>query len=183
MILGENSGSFLFTRPVKRAYFIWRDWSFGLLQLCILIVLTNLVSSFQVHRMLIVAGNPWNEGIPFSDGTVHPVFMIFCVTTLIVFLLAALIFSLSYFCTVVIKNARGMILSAGVLVGYLFIALRIKDFWPTAELPSLVIQQFTFSRGMIAGFADHLWLSIAIRAAIVLLFPIAAQFILNRADI
>jgi hypothetical protein len=36
---------------------------------------------------------------------------------------------------------------------------------------------------MIAGFADHLGLSIALRAALVMAFPIAAQILLQQRDV
>lgn len=182
--IGEKSGSFLLTRPVKRSYFVWRDWGSGAIQLFLLIALANLLELFQMKRLLVAAGDPWHGGIQFTDGTIHSLLVIFSSTSIIIFLLAALIFSLTYFCTVVIKNARGVMLSAAVMVTYLFVTMRlIPAYWPHVKLPGLIPQQFTFTRGMISGFSHDLGLELAIRAAIVFIFPIAAQFVLERADI
>src|ERR1035438_6933923 len=41
--LGEGSGSFLFSRPRSRAFFVWSDWGYGMAQLLLVAVAANLV--------------------------------------------------------------------------------------------------------------------------------------------
>ena len=57
--LGEKNGSFLFTRPRRRGYFVWSDWACGLAQLLPLVMLSNFVVWFQIHRLLLMTGDPW----------------------------------------------------------------------------------------------------------------------------
>ncbi len=181
--LGEKNGSFLFTRPRTRAYFAWCDWACGLVQLLPLVMLSNFVVWFQIHRLLLMTGDPWHGRIPFADGTTSSLAVIVGLSCIIVFLLVALVFSLTYFSTVTFKHARGIIFAAGVLIAYPILAMRIKHYWPAIEMPGLFLQQFTFARGQVHSLADHLGLLMAIRAGVVLLFPFAAQMVLEKTDI
>ena len=56
-------------------------------------------------------------------------------------------------------------------------------YWPGIHLPKLVLQEFSISNLGVTGIANHLGVSVAIRAAIILLFPFAAQFVLQKMDI
>lgn len=180
--LGERSGSYLFSRPKSRARFVWMDWGFGISQLLVIVVAINLALWFQIHRVLAAAGEPSNIDFVFL-GKAMPLGLIFCLTCCAAFLLAGLIFSLTYFSTVLIKSSKGAMLAAGCLLGYLILGAMVKHYWPGFELPGLLLREFQFSHHTFAGFADHLGLSMAIRAVIILLFPFAAQFVLEKADI
>lgn len=175
--MGEHSGSFIFSRPRKRAQFMWQDWSFGLLQVLMIDICLNLVIWLQFHRALgagSIALGHQDIGVPVSQ---------FCgMTCIAAILLTALVFSLTYFSTIVLKSARGVFLSAGVLLGYIVLGMVIRHYWPGLELPSLLLQIFSFFHHT-PTIGGHLGLQIAIRTMIVLLFPIAAQFMLERADI
>jgi hypothetical protein len=181
--LGEKNGSFLFTRPRPRGYFVWCDWACGLVQLLPLVMLSNFVVWFQVHRLLLMTGDPLHGRIPLIDGTTPSLAVIVGLSCIIVFLLVALVFSLTYFSTVAFKHARGIIFAAGVLIAYPILAMRIKHYWPAIHMPGLFLQQFTFARGQVYSFTDHLGLSMAIRAGVVLLLPFAAQLVLEKTDI
>jgi hypothetical protein len=61
--------------------------------------------------------------------------------------------------------------------------MRIKHYWPTIDMPGLFLQQFTFAKGQVHSLTDHLGLSMAIRAGVVLLLPFAAQVVLEKTDI
>jgi len=69
------------------------------------------------------------------------------------------------------------------LIAYPILAMRIKHYWPAIHMPSLFLQQFTFAKGQVYSVADHLGLSMAIRSAVVLLLPFAAQVVLEKTDI
>jgi hypothetical protein len=81
------------------------------------------------------------------------------------------------------KHAKGLIYAAGVLVGYVFLEQVVPHYWPGIHLPKLVLQEFVGDRLEVRGISDHLGLSVAIRAAIILLFPFATQFVLQKTDI
>ena len=63
--LGEDSGSYLLTRPRPRRWFLWRDWGFGFLQLVWAAVLVNLLLGHLVHRLSGAGGGPFSGAIAF----------------------------------------------------------------------------------------------------------------------
>jgi hypothetical protein len=99
------------------------------------------------------------------------------------YLLAGLVFSLTYFSTVVAKHAKGLIYGAGVLVGYLFLEQIVPHYWPGIHLPHLVLQEFVQSHLVVSAISSYLGVSAVIRAAIILVFPFAAQFVLQKIDL
>ena len=171
--LGEGSGSFLFSRPRKRAFFVWSDWGFGMTQLLLLVLALNAVLAFEVHRMAPGSGPVLIAGEPVSLAFI---FVLHCVAGL---LLTGLTFGLAYFTSVLVKS-RGALLSIGVIVAYTIV---VKHHWPEVTLPDFTLTEFSMSRSMIAGFADHLGLSIVLRAVLVMVFPIGAQILLKQRDI
>ena len=180
--IGERSGSFIFSRPGNRAWFLWRDWGFGLSQVLVIAIFLNLAGLVQMYRILVAMGDPYRN-IVFSQNGAVSLTTFAGVACLAAFLLAALVFSLTYFSTILIKNARGVFVSAGVLLGYLVLGMVVRHHWPSVELPSLLLQPFENTRHMGDTIADHLGLAVTIRAAIVLLFPFAAQAVLKKIDI
>jgi hypothetical protein len=68
-------------------------------------------------------------------------------------------------------------------VGYLFLEQVVPHYWPGIHLPNFVLQEFIQSNQGVTGMSEHLGLSVAIRAAIILLFPLATQFVLQKTDI
>jgi hypothetical protein len=50
-------------------------------------------------------------------------------------------------------------------------------------LPNLVLQEFIQSNREVMGISNYLGVSAVIRAGIILLFPIAAQFVLRKTDV
>jgi D-serine dehydratase len=59
----------------------------------------------------------------------------------------------------------------------------VKHYWPDITLPDLTLSEFSMSHSMIVGFARNLGLSIALRTALALAFPVAAQLLLQQRDI
>jgi hypothetical protein len=51
------------------------------------------------------------------------------------------------------------------------------------HIPDLILDLFSLNRHSLSGLSDHLGLSIAARAVLMLLFPLAAQVILDRSEI
>jgi hypothetical protein len=176
--LGERSGPYIFSRPRSRAYFVWCDWCLGLAMLLCISVLLNAGMWLQIHWAAYTRHALYSE-INLPGGPV-PIHAVVIATWAAAFLLSALIFSVTYFSTVVVKHSRGIILGAGLLVGYTVLSAIVKHYWPGIELPHLLMQEY---KERFHGLADHLWISATVRAGILLLFPIAAQLILERVDI
>jgi hypothetical protein len=180
--LGERSGSYVFTRPRSRSRFVWCDWGVGMAQLLPIVALLNLVLGVLLHRMIVAAGDPLNGSVLIASRPVTLTFVVW-LNFGAAYLLAGLVFSLTYFATVFVKNAKGLIFAAGVLVGYVFLEQVVPHHWPRIHLPDLVLQAFIHSNREVTGFSNHLGLWVAIRAGIILIFPLATQFVLQRTDI
>jgi hypothetical protein len=179
---GDGSGSFLFTRPRSRAFFVWRDWGFGLLLLLALVILVNVALGFQFHRVMVAAGDPLHGRLPLASGPASLAFLI-GLDCVVVFLFAALVFSLTYFSTVVMKHSKGVMLAAGVLLGYMILKALVSHYWPSVDLPPLIAADFFGPGSRLPALANHLGAFLAARAAFILLFPIAAQLVLEKADL
>ena len=183
--LGEGSGSYLLTRPRRRRWFLWHDWGFGFVQLVWAIVV-NLLIGYLVHRLLGAGGNPFAGSVMLRDmASPMPVAEIIGLNCLIVVLFAGLIFGVTYFSTIAVKHARGVMLGAGIILGYLVLGALVHHYWPAIEFPKLVMRAFQTSpvSNEPVSLSDQLGLSLAMRAAVMLLFPVAAQVLLERSDI
>jgi len=174
--LGEGSGGFIFSRPRTRAFFVWSDWGYGMAQLLLLVLAANAVLAFGFHRIAPDSGPVLIAGQSFS---MLSIFYLHCVAGL---LLTGLLFGLTYFTSVLVKS-RGVLLTIGVVVGYTIGKSIVKHYWPDVTLPDITLPEFSSSRFGIAGFADHLGLEIALRSALMLAFPIAAQLLLQQRDV
>jgi hypothetical protein len=183
--LGEGSGSYLLTRPRRRYWFLWRDWGFGFLQLVWAIVLANLLIGYFVYR-LIGAGSNSDAGSVMLRDMVLPVPLtaMMGLNCLIIVLFAGLIFGVTYFSTIAVKHARGVMLGAGLILGYLILGAVVRHYW-SVDLPSLVSRPFELSpvSGVPVSLPNQLSLVLVIRAAVMLLFPVAAQMLLKRSEI
>jgi hypothetical protein len=180
--LGERSGSYVFTRPRSRANFIWCDWGVGMTPLLPIVALLNLVFGVLLHRIIVAVGDPLHGSVLIASQPVTLTFIVW-LNFAAAFLLAGLVYSLTYFSTVLAKHAKGLIYGAGVLVGYLFLEQFVPHYWPGMHLPNLVLQEFIQSDRQVTGISNHLGISIVIRAAIILLFPFAAQYVLLKTDL
>ena len=180
--LGEGSGSFLFTRPRSRAWFLWNDWGFGMAQLVIIILLANLMMGWLLHRIQMLMH--LSGGVSFSryDNPI-PMVLVLLLIGSGALLFSGLVFSLTYFFSIVTKRMSGVIIGAGVFVGYIVLRLLIAHYYPSIQLPSPIPNLFNFSHQSFNGLSSHLGLSILARGVVVLLFPLAAQVILDRSEI
>jgi ABC-type transport system involved in multi-copper enzyme maturation permease subunit len=174
--LGEGSGSFLFSRPRSRAFFVWSDWGCGMAQLLLIVLAANAVLALAVYRItggggpILLAGKP----VPMAS-----IFVLHCIAGL---LLIGLLMGLTYFSSVLAKN-RGVLLALGVVLAY-YIAKAVVNYkWPSITLPDLTLTEFSMTPQGPPGFAKNLGLEIALRAAVALAFPFAAQILLQQRDV
>jgi len=174
--LGEGCGSFVFSRPGSRAFFVWSDWGFGMAQLLLIVVAANSVLLLAIHRTAPGSGSILVSGVPVS------LFSVFCLHCTAGLLLCGLMFGLTYFSSVLLKS-RGVMLSIGFLMAYLVAKSVVSHYWRDVTLPNLSLTEFSVSPSIDGAFAKNLGLIIALRAGIALLFPVAAQLLLQQRDI
>lgn len=180
--LGEDSGSFLFTRPRRRAWFLWNDWGYAMAQIAAIIVLTNLMIGLLFAHMLHLIHRP--AIVPLTDGgeTVS-LFVMMVLLSVGVLLFAGLIYGLNYFCTILIKRFSGVMLGAGILVAYLILGGLFHHYYPAVHFPSLIMGLFDFDHTAFHGLSGNLAVNIVARAIVMMAFPIAAQLVLDRSEI
>ncbi|HEX5234064.1 MAG TPA: hypothetical protein VFW25_01905 [Silvibacterium sp.] len=180
--LGEESGSFLFTRPRRRAWFVWNDWGFAMAQIAALVLLTNLIVGLLLARILTLMHSPGLVQLS-RDGQPVPLITIMLLVSVGVLLFAGLIYGLTYLSTIIMKRAAGVMLGAGILVTYTVFRGIMGHYYPTVHIPNLILDLFNFGERAFSGISDHLGIAIAARAVLMLLFPLAAQVLLDRSEI
>ena len=81
------------------------------------------------------------------------------------------------------KHSKGVILAAGVLLGYIILKTVVNHYWPSVDLPPLIAAGFFGPSSRLPALANHLGAFLAARAGFILLFPIAAQLMLEKTDL
>jgi hypothetical protein len=180
--LGEDSGSFLLTRPRRRSWFLWNDWGYGIAQIAAIILIANLMIGLFLNRILTLMHTPGMVLMGEGNNPV-PLVLLMVLISVGVLLFAGLIFSITYFSTIVLKRSAGVMLGAGILVGYLILRGILHHYFPAFHLPDLIMNIFNSDHHSLYGLAGDMGLSIAARAVAMLLFPLAAQVILDKSEI
>jgi hypothetical protein len=177
--MGEGAGSFIFSRPRRRAYFLWADWIFGFMQVAVFVILGNVAIGLLIHRLLLAMGAPEGGSVLLLGASGRlPLLPAMLLSATGGMLIAGLIFSVTYSSTVVVRHARGVILSLGLFVGYLVLGAIVHHYWEAIRFPSLVLQAFNAR-----GVNESVGWEIAARSVLILLFPVAAQISLDRRDL
>jgi hypothetical protein len=180
--LGEESGSFLFTRPRRRSWFLWNDWGFAMAQIAIIVILSNLMFGTLIRRIG-MAQMQATGGIQFTpDSSPVSLVSLMILISVGVLLFSGLVYSVTYFSTIVLKRAMGVVLGVGILIGYVVLSALLHHYY-SIHLPSLIPGLFDFENHRLTGLVGHLGISIIARAAVMMAFPIAAQVILDRSEI
>ena len=180
--LGDESGSFLFTRPRRRAWFLWNDWGYAMAQIALIVALSNIMAGSLLSRILIVLHSPGSIQLTPNSAPI-PLFIMMLLMSVGVLLFAGLIYGITYLCTILIQRSAGVMLGAGVLVAYEVLRGLMHHYFPSVHLPDLILGLFNFSDHTFNGLSDHLGIAIAARAVFILLLPLAAQVILERSEI
>jgi hypothetical protein len=178
--IGEDSGSFLFTRPRRRAWFLWNDWGYAMAQIAAIILLTNLMVGLLIAHILKVESTL--NHIQLANGYAMQLSGLLLLVSVGVLLFGGLVYSVTYFSTIVLRRAMGVMLGAGILVGYEILCGVLHRYY-SVRLPNLTVGLFNFSHHSFNGLSDHLGISLVSRAIVMLLFPLTAQLILDRSEI
>lgn len=182
--LGEGGGSFLFTRPRRRAWFLWSDWGYAMVHIAVILIIANLTVGLCVGHVLAYLHMP--DVIQLGSHS-WPVSLSLLMVMIGIgaLLFAGLIYGLSYLCTILIKRTAGVMLAAGIMVAYLILLGVFHHYYPGVHTPDLIMNVFgtAFGHGSLHGASGPMSLSIAVRVIVMLLFPLAAQFVLERSDV
>jgi ABC-type transport system involved in multi-copper enzyme maturation permease subunit len=177
--IGRGTGDFLLTRPRSRRYFVWAGWVTGIVELFGLISFTALLS---LAGTTFATGPVWRQSsdpghFQFDGQQILNLPLILAM----VLLTAAVIFGLTYFCTILFRSGqRGLISSLAVLFGYSIGSSLLKD-WARISLPSLNFDHA--SLGPNSPWYQAAQLHVIGWTLVALAFPLAAQVIFERRDI
>jgi hypothetical protein len=180
--LGEDSGSFLFTRPRRRAWFLWSDWGYAMAQIAAIILLMNIMIGFLIAHALVLMHSPGVVQLTTQGQPVPLTFIMFTISVGVL-LFAGLIYGLSYFSTILIKRTSGVMLAAGILVAYLILLGILHHYYPAFHTPGLIMNVFNFDQHSMYGLSGNLAYNFAARTVAMLAFPAAAQLILDHSEI
>jgi len=174
----KGTGDFLLTRPRPRHYFVWAGWAAGMAEIVALMTISAVVA--LGCSTLAVGPALWRQARwTIRLNTDGPITNVPLIAVKLV-LLAAVIFGLIYFLTVLFKNAaRGVVTSLAIVFGYYAISEVLKQ-WAGISLPAL-----DFAQHVITPVPWYLAprVEIPVWTILALAFPFGAQVALNRADI
>ncbi|MGA7342116.1 MAG: hypothetical protein WBE72_20530 [Terracidiphilus sp.] len=174
----KGTGDFLLTRPRPRHYFVWAGWAAGMAEVLALMTISAIV----VLGCTTLAGGSalrrqaqWTTRLnPQGPITSLPLIALQLVLT------AAVIFGLTFFLTVLFKNAaRGVVTSLAIVFGYYTMSGVLK-LWAGISLPALDFAQHAVT---VVPWYLAPRVEIPFWTILALAFPFGAQAALNRSDI
>jgi ABC-type transport system involved in multi-copper enzyme maturation permease subunit len=173
----KGTAEFLLTRSRSRRYFVWTGWLTGMAELLSLMIVTGFI---VVGATAFATGPVWRRVPSPIRFQVDQDFIDIPKMVLAAVLMAALVFGLTYFMSVLLKSSqRGVIASLGILTAYQAVNVILKD-WARISLPSLDLME--------RAYASETWhlspqVVMLFWAVLALAFPFAAQVALDRKDI
>lgn len=182
---GENGGSFALTRPVRRAAYLWTEWSSGLAALGALLFFAAFVLFALPVRLGIAPIIFSRSGVGGELAATYIPWGTAALITLCGFLFLALIFCITHFGTVVLRHStRGLLFCLGSLAAWFIGTAVLAHYYPAVapHIPSLMLKPFLDFPGDLR-LIPHLTASILERLAILPLFPLIAQLFLHRAEV
>lgn len=161
----QGTVEFLLTRPRRRRYFVWTGWATGLATLFTMIALAVLASFVTLVYVMKSAGN-WK-----LLAIIVPLFV-----------LGAVVYSLTYLMTALVKSGRkGLNLTLGLILIDLLLPVAVHMRWQIV-LPSFVDVLEASKWATVPG--AHFPLMVILGWSLVaLVFPLATQFLFERAEV
>ncbi len=161
----EKTLDFLLTRPRRRRYWVWTCWSVGAGEILGLVV-AGVVGTFGA--------------LSYESGYVYSWRLL--ATTLPLFVGAVAVYSLTYFLTVLArKGEQGISYGLGILLIDLFLPLAGR-YWHV-HLPSVLSFTFAGCEWATSSTVAFPLGKLIIYAVVALAFPLAAQLVLERAEV
>jgi ABC-type transport system involved in multi-copper enzyme maturation permease subunit len=169
----QGTVEFLLTRPRRRRYFVWTAWATGAAALFIMVAL-DVLGSFATF--VYVTESPSNWRMP--------------VMIVPLFVPGAVVYSLTYFMTALLKNGRaGLSTSLGLFVLYCLLPVALNLPWVVdflhrrIDLPTPVDVLAGASKWATIPGAHFPLVTTLGWCLVALAFPLAAQFFFERAEV
>lgn len=177
----QNAGDFFFTRPRTRRFFVWSEWGYGMALAALLLAVTAFWASVASHLRIAHMGSPQHDTV-VSAASQFPVSEAMLLIALSVLLLAGILVGLAQLYSLLFRNG-GYGLAAGLATVVIYVWASI---WlPRHEdihLPSLFFVSFHDHEHVLTLVPDFA-LQLLLRTALVLIFPLLTQLLLERFDI
>jgi hypothetical protein len=183
--LGNGGGSWMLTRPTPRGRYVWTEWASGLATLAGLLAFAEFLwwlgTRLQIFHFVIETPN---SASPLISRSTFPLGLA-TIASLCVFLLLALIFSVTHCGTVTLRHStRGLISCLAFLIAYGILYHEIAQHGPAwmSRLPDLFLDP-SFEHGSPFIYRPDLASSILERLAVLPIFPLIAHLFLRRAEV
>jgi len=161
----EKTLDFLLTRPRPRRYWVWTCWSVGVCEILGL-VFAGVVGTFGA--------------LTYVSGYVYTWRLL--VTTLPLFVGAVAVYSLTYLLTMLTRSSeRGLSYGLGILFIDLFLPLA-GDYWHV-HLPSVMSLMHAGCGWATSNSVAFPLGNLVLYIVVALAFPLAAQLVLERAEV
>jgi len=177
--IGKGTGDFLLTRPRSRRYFVWAGWTSGVVELFSVLLFTVLFvfasNWYVLHWQWNLVPSPMHFALGYGKFLDVPLMLA------TIFLSAGVMYGLTYFFSVVLRNGpRGIVWSLAIVLGYAFIAINL-EIYKHISLPGLMLSELAsqpIKHWYLAPVTQAIgWTVVALAA------PVAAQFALERSDV
>lgn len=189
--LATGSAQFLLTRPRSRKYFVWAGWGVGIVEILALLGITALVA---IAALYLQGGQVWRNfptsigAVPLNHSSVTPsdlprlLFAVVRVPLLIasIVLTTVVMYGLTYLLTVLTRSGqRAIAYTFAVVLAYSIIGSVLAR-WIGVSLPTLIF----YLADPQARESWHLspMLQLALWSICAVAFPLAAQFVLDNAE-
>ena len=183
--IADGSGAFLLSRPRARKFFVWSDVAVAMAEILtlalatvalLLAILSNRINWQSPAHLPHVAYLQIQPHLPASAALVMMLSLL---------LYGSVIFGVTYLCMALVRRAVGGItLAALIFAAYAALrsAARSWNSFPRFNLPDWLLTPFAMQSRELR-MSHHFLESVIVRLTIVCLLIVAAQFMVERAEI
>lgn len=162
----ERTADFLLARPRRRRYWVWMGWCAGVCELLGMVFLA-VVATFGT--------------LTYLSGYVYTWRLL--ATTLPLTVGGAVVYGLAYLMTVVARSGRqGLSYGIGILFVALLLPIAVYQYWK-ANLPSVLSFMLAGCKWATSPTAVFPVGGLVLWTLVALAFPVAAQLVLERAEV
>jgi hypothetical protein len=186
----QNAGDFLFTRPRSRRYFVWSEWGFGMLSAVVLTAVLgtwfliggHLPTVHVTHTVMIGNSTRTVQTTTTAMALGVPIFPLILLAGMSILLFAGILTGLAQFFSLLFRNG-GYGLAAGlatlILYGWANLLLvKYRDI----HLPNPFFVSFSIY-GHALTLVPHFAVELILRTALILVFPLLTQLVVERRDV
>jgi ABC-type transport system involved in multi-copper enzyme maturation permease subunit len=180
--IGNKTAAYTLTRPCHRWVFTWSDWLTGIFVLAAEIAIVAALFSLAVLGGAVRFGDP---GMSNNNPSFRHIFGDFMLGAFCLFMFAALVFGLAYLSTIALRSSsRGLIASMGIFLLYHWGQTLLSGAESSFALPDWYLSPFVYTADASdAHLVNGLAVSLLCRLALIFVFPIIAQVLVNFIEV